>query len=224
MRNGKSLAIGFVVLALTAGLLMEHRARIELQKQLAVFDEQIKQISASKPVALPQAVQPEKPNDAVEKLRGDLEELQERLLRQEMAMGGVSNFIATATGANVRFVYPDSIKKKDYVNAGFDQPQSAWQSMLWAIAQSDPKAYLESLSGDLAVTFKEQIKDLPEGIMPSGFKNGLMFQSAGYRVMEEKAVSDTEVELKVFLEGRQNLVLKPYFRRTADGWKYAGQR
>jgi hypothetical protein len=114
----------------------------------------------------------------------------------------------------------DSTKRKEYAFSGYAAPQAAFQSMLWAITQSDARVYRESLGGEMATMFAEQYKDMPEGVMPGGFKNGLMYKAAGFRVLEETPISDDETRLKVFLEGRQNIVLKPVFKKIGSEWKH----
>jgi hypothetical protein len=92
--------------------------------------------------------------------------------------------------------------------------------VLWAITQSDTKAFQAGLAGDMADAFARQFQDLPEGVMPGGFKNGAMFKASGYRVLEEAAISEEELRLKVFLEGAR-IVIKPVFRKIGEEWKWA---
>jgi hypothetical protein len=93
--------------------------------------------------------------------------------------------------------------------------------MFWALSQSDPRAYQASITSQTAEMFADAIKDLPEGVMPGGYKNGAVYGASGYRVLEETAISEDESRLKVFLEGRQNLVLKLVFKKVGDEWKLA---
>jgi hypothetical protein len=154
------------------------------------------------------------------RLSAEVGQLGERTLQLGAACAALSNQIASASGANTPFVYPDSIRKKDYVFRGYAAPQFSLQSMFWALSQADPKAYQASITAQMAEAFAGQIKDLPEGVMPGGFKNGAMYRASGYRILEETALSDEETQLKVFLEGR-HLVLKLIFKRIGNEWKWA---
>jgi len=118
-------------------------------------------------------------------------------------------------------VYPDSRRKKDYAFAGYAAPQSSLQSLLWAITQSDPKAFQASLAAEMASAFASQFQDLPEGVMPGGFKNGSMYQASGYRVLEETPLPNDEVRVKVFLEGKPKVTVKLVFKKVGDQWKWA---
>jgi hypothetical protein len=125
-----------------------------------------------------------------------------------------------AKGADVPFIYADATRRRDYTFSGYTTPQSALQSVLWAITQMDAKAFQASLTGEVAAGFTSQFKDLPEGVMPGGFKNGAMFKASGFRILEETLLSEKELRLKVFLEGTR-LVIKPVFRKVGGEWKWA---
>ena len=75
------------------------------------------------------------------------------------------------------------------------------------------------ITGLLAEMFARQTKDLPEGEMPGGFKNGTMYRASGFRVLEEAPLSYDEARPKVFLEGRQSLVLKVAMKKVSSEWK-----
>ena len=155
------------------------------------------------------------------RLRADLGQLRDRLAQLELAWTAMSNHLASATGANEPFIYPDSKRKKDYAFGGYAAPQSALESLLWAMTQSDAKTFKASLAPEMASAFAPQFQDLPEGVMPGGFKNGAMYQASGYRVVEETALSNEETRLKVFLEGKPKIAVKLVFKKIGDEWKWA---
>jgi hypothetical protein len=154
------------------------------------------------------------------RLHGAIARLQERLAQLERVNAGISNDIAAARGANIPFVYPDSTKRADYAFTGYSTPQSAIQSVLWSINKGDAKAFLESVTGTVAEAFATQFQDLPEGVMPGGFRNGAMFKATGFRVVEETPTSEDEIRLKVFLEGSRTMI-QPVFRRVGGEWKWS---
>ncbi|HAB16894.1 MAG TPA: hypothetical protein PLX89_25965 [Verrucomicrobiota bacterium] len=147
------------------------------------------------------------------RLRSDLANLNRRLEKLEAAS-------LPAKLSPEPLVYADSIRRADYAFGGYDSPESAMQSVLWAITQLNPRAFWDSLTGNVAASFADSFKDLPEGVMPGGFKNGAMYRATGFRILEEAPVSEDEVRLKVFLEG-QNHILKLVLKKVSGQWKWA---
>ncbi len=163
-----------------------------------------------------------KPDDTsrLTRLQEEVARLREELTQLARANAAISNEIASARGANIPFVYPDSTKRKDYAFAGFSTAQSALQSALWAITQMDAKTYLSCLTGRNAEMSAQQFQDLPDGVMPGGFRNGAMFKASGFRVLEETPLPNDEVHLRVFLEGSRT-VIKPVFQKIGGEWKWS---
>jgi len=227
LRKLPALAIGLLMMALGAGLLFERQARNKLDQEVAALKLQLAELttlqqeSGRQLAEIPQPAPPRSPEfdlSELMRLRAEVAQLRDRLMQVERANEAVNKRLAEASGGNAPFVYPDSTKRRDYAFSGYAAPQSAFQSMLWAITQSDVRAYRESLGGEMAAMFAEQYKDMPEGVMPGGFKNGLMYKATGFRVLEETPISDDETRLKVFLEGRQNIVLKLVFKKIGNEW------
>jgi hypothetical protein len=155
-----------------------------------------------------------------ERSREQLVQIQARLSQLDLTVAGITNVLERARAKLPPFLYSDSVKKDDYVFKGYDTPQAALESSMWALANDNGREFLNSVTGQLRQAWERQFRDYPEGGMPVGFKNGMTYQSSGFRVMEEKPGADGAVELKVFYEGsrfRQTLVV-----RKADGaWKLA---
>jgi hypothetical protein len=84
----------------------------------------------------------------------------------------------------------------------------------------DARAFLGSVTGEMADAFGKEFQNVPDGIMPGGFRNGEMFRAKGYRIVEETPLPDDEVCLKVFLEGSRH-VIQPVFKRVGEEWKWA---
>lgn len=231
MSKAVVILLGAVVLGLIAGIVGEHRARLRLDAELQSLRAEVLELTAQlaalrqerAPSSATPASAPPSSSDAsfaeLQRLRTELNELRERLTPLERSAAAVSNRLAEASGENIPFIYPDSTKRKDYAFAGYAAPASAFQSMLWAITQSDPRTYHASLAGRMAELFAKQIEELPPGVMPGGFKNGAMYRASGFRVLEETPLSEDETRLKVFLEGRQNLVLKVVMKKVGGEWK-----
>lgn len=225
------LAAGILALLAGVGFFLERQARERLGREVAELRLQLSDLKtlhqglAERLDQAPQSVPESLPTgiDLAEltRLRSEVARLRDQLMQLERTGEAPSNQLAAARGETAPFIYPDSTRRKDYVFSGYTAPQSALQSLLWAITQSDVNAYRASLSPAMAQQFSEQYKDMPEGVMPGGFKNGMMYKASGFRVLEETPISDDETRLKVFLEGRQNIVLKLVFKKIDGEWKHA---
>jgi hypothetical protein len=153
-------------------------------------------------------------------MRSEMNELQTRLAELGQATASLSNQLATARGDNIPFVYADATKRKDYIQAGYLTPQSAFQTLLWSISKLDAKAFQASLTGTMESVFARDFQELPEGVMPGGFRNGAMYKASGFRVLEETPLSADETRVKVFLEGARTTVT-PVFKRVNGEWKWS---
>lgn len=226
-----TVVVSLAVLGMGVGLVLERQARTRLDGALASLQAEVQRLSeafaaqqqeiARRDVSGAQSTPP--PHGQLPELKppaAELARLRDRITELESANAAVSNQLAAASGASIPFVYSDSVKRKDYAFSGYDAPQSALHSMLWALSQSDPRAYQASVTDETADAFASAVKDLPEGVMPGGYKNGALFRASGFRILEETSVSDSETRLKVFLEGR-HLVLKLVFRKVDREWKMA---
>src|ERR1041385_1169120 len=215
-------------LAFATAVWHERNARVSMEETLRSIQSQVQELAGQvaqlreeqqRSSAPPQATAEKEDLTAkVAGLGGEVTQLREALAQVQRASAAISNEIATARGANIPFVYPDSTKRADYVFAGYSTPQSSCRSVLWAIRQTDAKIFLQSLTGTVAEGFAKQFQDLPEGVMPGGFRNGAMFKATGFRVIEESSVSDDEMRLKVFLEGSR-IIIQPVFKRVVGEWK-----
>lgn len=229
MNKLKVIAVSTIILALVAGLLAERQSRIALREDMLSLKSELERleerVAASHPAQTAARESPPAATSADETgkllaLRAQMSELLRRLSALEAANAAVSNSVPSAKGADVAFVYPDATRRSEYAFSGYSTPQSAFQSVLWAITQLDARTFQASIAGDVAAGFASQFQDLPEGVMPGGFENGAMFKASGYRVLEEMPLSDEELRLKIFLEGSR-VVIKPVLRRIEGEWKWA---
>jgi|SRR5438105_11745088 len=234
MSKFKASAMGAIFLGMSAWLFVEHRAGTRLNSEILSLKAEVQQLVEGlaslqqdftnlPPSTIDSIHLPPSENQPAEllRLRAEVGHLRDRVAQMEQASAALSNQIASSTGANEPFIYPDSKRKKDYAFSGYAAPQAALQSVLWALSQSDGKAFQASLAPEMAKGFSDQFQDLPEGVMPGGFKNGAMYQASGYRVLEETPISNEETRLKVFLEGKPKLAIKLVFKRVGNEWKWA---
>src|SRR5262249_42410416 len=157
------------------------RAKADMQEKLRSLQSQVDELAGNvamlqeqqrRPGELPRVI-PE-PEDVTAKLKAlgaEVAQLRNTLATAERATAQVSNQLAAARGPEIPFVYADSTKRADYTFSGYGTPQATVQSVLWAIKQSEAKAFLQSITGTIAEVFSNQFAELPDGVMPGGFRN-----------------------------------------------------
>ena len=230
MKKLLAVVVSAIGLGLVFLLVCERHARVSLRDELRSLRLQMQELAEQETVLRQEqqravsstSLPVDTPHETAEttRLRDEIRQLRARLTEVEGATAGISNQIAADQGANIPLVYPDATKRKEYALAGYATPQSALQSVLWAIREMDAKTFQASLTDTVAETFAQQFHELPEGVMPGGFRNGAMFKASGFRVLEESPVSDDEMRVKVFLEGT-SVVIQPVFKRVGGDWKWA---
>lgn len=99
------------------------------------------------------------------------------------------------------------------------EPQDTVYTMLAAARTGDVKAYLDSYTGQMAVTLRQHAADLSE----SGFARYLRDSNAavkGVAVSEVKTTADNETEARVeYVYQDRNEVQWLYLEKTRAGWK-----
>ena len=233
MKRFKAAAISVMVVVMATVVILEHQSRTKLKQEILSLKRDVQQLagdvaslhqdyrsSLHATIEAPAAAPSDSQREELTRLRAEIGQLRQQVLALEQGHAAVSNQIASATGGNEPFVYPDSTRRKDYTFSGYAAPQSALQTLFWALTQADPKAFQASLTGDMATAFGQQVQELPDGVMPGGYKNGAMYKASGFRVLEEMPLGEDEMRLKVFLE-RSKIIIKPIFKKVGTEWKWA---
>jgi hypothetical protein len=138
------------------------------------------------------------------KLRSDNEQLRSFLLS--------SNFDTTTP------VTGESLRKASWAPVGYADPESAFQSTLWAMSQGDAKTFRASVvpgSGEFADWTDKSDPDL------SATLKGETEKVTGFQIIGKEAVSDDTAILTVVAQGI-NEVAKFKFQRLGNEWKIAG--
>jgi hypothetical protein len=97
--------------------------------------------------------------------------------------------------------------RSSWMNAGYADPVSAFETSFWAASQNDGKTLLASLSPDLQQQLGLNLTRA--GISPEDFlsqdKNSASHLNgvAGFHVVKSEVVSDTEVRLHLSIQGKQ---------------------
>ena len=112
----------------------------------------------------------------------------------------------------------DSLDKESWAFAGYADPESAFQSAVWAMSRGNTKTILASLHPD-GQDFKEAQAKSESDLAA---ENKAEFEKVtGYKIVEKQAVSDNEVILTVYAQG-VNATTKFRFQRAGDDWKVIG--
>jgi hypothetical protein len=112
----------------------------------------------------------------------------------------------------------DFIQRESWAFAGYADPESAFQSALWAMGSGNAKAFLGSLSPE-GQNFKD-VQNKPESDLAIENQKELA-KVTGYKVINKEIVSDSEVILTVFAQG-ENATTMFRVQRVGDEWKIGG--
>lgn len=97
---------------------------------------------------------------------------------------------------------------------GYDTPDAAVQSMLWASAQTNREVFLAGFSAEMRAKFE---KDLPDDAL---FKDTGTI--TGFRVLDRKFISDSEMDVTIYIEG-DKYQDTTRFKKIDGRWKVAGE-
>jgi RNA polymerase sigma factor (sigma-70 family) len=113
------------------------------------------------------------------------------------------------------------VLRENYEFAGYATPPSAIKSLFWAATRADPQAVLASMAPALKAQTEAGWANKSEEELRTELQNdnNSVF---GYRVTDTLVVSDNEVVLGIYLEGR-NRTNKMRMVRVGDEWKVAGK-
>jgi RNA polymerase sigma factor (sigma-70 family) len=112
----------------------------------------------------------------------------------------------------------DSLPRESWVFAGYADPESAFQSAVWARSQGDAKTYLASLSpqGQEFKKFENKSEEVIASELPRD-----MDGVTGFKIVDKEMVSDDEAILTIFADGiKEGARFK--LQRIGNDWKFAG--
>ncbi len=102
--------------------------------------------------------------------------------------------------------------------AGFGDPESAFQSSMWAIGNSAAKMFEETVSPAMQRNFAGK-----SDFQIISSKNRVDFiRVTGYRILNKQAISENEVIFEMYAEGLDQ-TQKFSVQRFGDQWKFAGK-
>ena len=134
---------------------------------------------------------------------------------------------ASAAAASQTTKDENYVTKENWAFAGFNTPEATLQSVSWAMREGDPKSLLSTLTNDEKNAMQQKWGNKSEEEIRAENKHEIA-EVTGYRILEKKIVSDTEVVLSVFAEGTGHLAkfslkLTPNFEKGSAEWKFGGR-
>jgi len=231
------LQIGIIGAVVAGGVatpvIMQYQSRAELRQMRAALEQQsdqlaeqaaetvrlsnlLAQANSSKQLTTSQPADLLRLRSEVGALRrqtNDLAKLQADNARLRTAVGNGAKSATIESKAN-----QDTIDKESWAFVGYADPESAFESAVWAMSKGDAKTILASLHPD-----GQDLKEA-QGKSESDLaaENKAEFEKVtGYKIVDKQTVSDSEVILTVYAQG-ENAMTKFRLQRVGNEWKVAG--
>ena len=229
---GAALIVALAIIATLWGIQLEANRHLreqadasrQLLSRLAVLEVDNLRLSnlvvrANTPLAEAQLAELAKLRDEVEKLRhrtNDLQTMKAELRRLRVELSNARSVIASNAPPDVPAA--DIFPRDSWAFAGYDTPESAIESVNWAISQGDENTYMASLAPELQDAMQSQLADgsfADTGPLEMG-------NATGFRILSRETVSDNERIITVYMDGDGNEIpLRVIY--TPEGWKVAGE-
>jgi RNA polymerase sigma factor (sigma-70 family) len=233
MTKLQSAIVGAVVIAgVATPLALQQQSRVrEVNESLRKQTEQLAQIRADNEglsnllaeAGSSQKVASSQLNDLM-RLRGEVADLRRQTneinqlqaenlrLRSSLAAGLAAKRGAETTSAE------EAVPKESWEFVGYAKPESAFQSMVWAMSHGDVKTFLASLSPDAPDLKDSQGKSEDEIAVKIKEFGGV----TAFKIIDNQPVSGDEVILTVYAFG-VNESARFRFQRFGNDWKFAGK-
>jgi RNA polymerase sigma factor (sigma-70 family) len=237
MTMGK-LQISFmsVVLAggVTAPLIVHYRAQAELREANAALKTRDDELSAqsaesqrlsnllahaadAQQLSAAQEAELLRLRSEVGSLRRQTNELANLQLENQRLHAAARNPARPASSTQAKGAQ-DLIQRESWAFAGYADPESAFQSAVWAMGNGDAKTFRNALSAD-GEMFKG-LQDKSDDEVAAENKKELEKITA-YRILDKEVVSDNEAILTVFAQGENHLT-RFEIQRMGGEWKIGG--
>ena len=144
---------------------------------------------------------------------------------------GVVILLAAGTATSVIHRYypqksqPDAIGQIEFSKAswhfsGYGDPESAFQSWMWATKNGDVKSFLAGFSPGVLAGFAGK----PDSEIISPKDKAHFEKMTGYRLLGKQVLSDNEVILSIATEGEDSNEIKHFsLQRIGSEWKISGK-
>ena len=228
MAKLRFFAFAVVILALAVLLEKQYEARRQLRSQNDTLQAQFKRIEqleaenvrlsnivvqANTPLAdaqLAELADLRKQVDLLRQRTNEVATLRAEITRLRAALSTAGKSIA-AEMPNVpaEDIYP----RESWAFAGYDTPENAIESLMWAVSEGDQDTYMAGLAPDMQAQMQADLADgsfLAEGPFE-------MSNITGYRILDRDALSDNEVTMTLYLDGEGD-TMSVVLDKTDNGW------
>jgi hypothetical protein len=237
----RKIGFGIFIMAVAIGLLspiwMQRKseeqlthANASLRKELAVLTAENERLARSLSEATASLALSKDRLSELMKLRGEVTKLRDNLKQAQTPKAAP---IEQDPPAPMEVVEPVAsapviaIPREAWAFAGYDTPEAALQSVVWAMSQGNFESFLRSLTSEAAAAARQNM----EGKSPAEISGMLTQETQGLaalRLDRKRDETDSEVTFVVAsqesdtgeVRTRDEAVLK--FRKVGAEWKYTG--
>ena len=227
------LAASAVLVGIVAAIfLLQHQAQMKLREENALLREQVRRFDeagnenqrGSNPLqgAANSAQLPKEEFQELLRLRGEVGALRSQQKEIQMVQAENRRLLLAQSPRPATAAQPaaqDSFPRETWAFAGYADPESALQSLTWAMSKGDLKTMVASVSPEEEAKIRKEF----EGKSESEIAAGAAAEITGFRILKKQAVSDDEVVLTLFADGKDDTV-KVKFKRFGTEWKMSGEQ
>lgn len=221
-----------MIIALAVLLEKQYEAHRQLRSQSDSLQAQFKRIEeleadnvrlsntvarANTPLAEIQLAELRSLREQLEFLRhrtNEIASLRAEISQLRSALSDAGNPVAdTPPDVPAEDVYP----RENWAFAGYDTPENAIESLMWAVSEGDTDSYMAGLAPDL---FDQMQGELADGSFAEDgpFEMGNI---SGYRIIDRDMSSDDEVTVTLYMDG-ENQIMPVVLKEGDDGrWTIA---
>src|SRR3989442_826841 len=217
-----------VVMVVTI-FLLQHQAQMKLREENALLREQFRRFDEAgsanvgsdhaKEEADMASLSKEQLQELL-RLRGEVGFLRNQQKEMQMAQAENRRLVlaqnpssAAASQLTAQYSFP----KETWAFVGYADPESALQTLTWAMSKGDLKMMLESVSPEEGGKVSKEFEGKSESEIAAKAS-----EITAFRILKKQAISDDEVVLTVFGDGMDEIV-KLRFKRFGTEWKMSGE-
>jgi hypothetical protein len=194
------------------------RSRATTAEANAVREAEVKQLQADARDAVRlrgEITQLRTASKDAEKLRAENQQLR----TENQKLRGAAQAAASAP-APTPTAQPVTFPRESWTFAGYTSPEAALVSAMWSMQQGNPKQYYESLTAEEQLRIAKTWEGKSEAEVVAKHQADIA-QISGLRVLSQQSVSDSEIQMNVFIEG-VNRPEKVSMKRVGNDWKFGG--
>ena len=222
---------GAAVAVLAILLIMDHRATQELRRENQVLRQQIAHYAdlrqANPPLPGPRAqagapaALPDDQSRELLKLRGEVGRLRQQAQPEDRRSGSVPTHYSVNPAAPPARPLDVDLPKESWTFAGHADPQSAFQSFLWASTTRDARKMLESMVPEA----KEEAKTPADEQRMVEIIDGNVSKWTGVHLIAQQMPAEDQIVYTInsrYAAGTESTI-KMCMKRIGSEWKYNGE-